>query len=242
MSTVEKYYNEFYAEIAELDAKGNDFSKIQTILPELSGNETFLDIGSGYGTVTEELIKRGFKVYAVEINKKAIDILRERGFIVYERDITKPLSINEKFDVVLLLDVLEHVFDPLFLLNEAKSVTKPEGYIIITVPLYFDILDRLKILFTGSVISMDNLVYGEKIYKKFRSYNYDHIRFFRPKEVLEMGELLGLKVEKIEYVPTSYFGKSKLLKLLTKLIANKYTVKLNPNLLAHSMRVRWRVK
>ncbi len=242
MSTVEKYYNEFYAEIAELDAKGNDFSKIQTILPELSGNETFLDIGSGYGTVTEELIKRGFKVYAVETNKKAIDILRERGFIVYERDITKPLSINEKFDVVLLLDVLEHVFDPLFLLNEAKSVTKPEGYIIITVPLYFDILDRLKILFTGSVISMDNLVYGEKIYKKFRSYNYDHIRFFRPKEVLEMGELLGLKVEKIEYVPTSYFGKSKLLKLLTKLIANKYTVKLNPNLLAHSMRVRWRVK
>lgn len=241
MNIVEKYYNEFYAELAELDAKGNDFSKIKTILPELSGNETFLDIGSGYGTVTEELIRRGFKVYAAEINKKAIEVLCEKGFIVYERDITKPLSINEKFDVVLLLDVLEHVFDPLFLLSEAKSVTKPGGYIIITVPLYFDILDRLKILFTGSVVSMDNLVYGEKIYKKFRSYNYDHIRFFRPKEVLEMGELLGLKVEKIEYIPTYYFGKSKLLKFLVRLIANKYTVKLNPNLLAHSMKVRWRV-
>ena len=242
MNIVEKYYNEFYAELAEIDAKGNDFSKIKTILPELSGNETFLDIGSGYGTVTEELIKKGFKVYAVEINKKAIEILRQKGFIVYERDITKPLDIDQKFDIALLLDVLEHVFDPLRLLNETKYLIKKGGYIIVSVPLYFDIIDRIKILLTGSIISLDNLCYGKELYKKFRSYNYDHIRFFRPKEVLELGDILGLELEKIEYFPTTYFGNSKFLKLIIRLFSNKYTVKLRPELLAHNMKVRWRVK
>jgi hypothetical protein len=111
----------------------------------------------------------------------------------------------------------------------------------VTVPLYFDIVDRIKILFTGSVISMDNLCYGERNYKKFRSYNYDHIRFFRPQEMIEMGESLGLTIDKIEYGATGYSGNCKLLRYLVKLLANKYTVKLNPNLLAHSMKIRRRI-
>jgi hypothetical protein len=102
-------------------------------------------------------------------------------------------------------------------------------------------VDRFKILFTGSVISMDNLCYGEKNYKKFRSYNYDHIRFFRPKEIIEMGESLGLKIDKIEYGATSYAGNCKIFRYLVRLISNKYTINLNPNLLAHSMKIRWRV-
>ena len=109
-----------------------------------------------------------------------------------------------------------------------------------SVPLYFDFLDRLKILFTGSVISLDNLCYGISNYRNFRSYNYDHIRFFRPKEVLEMGEKLGLVAEKIKYSATAYGGSSAL-RFIVRLISNKYTVNLAPNLLAHSMKVRWRV-
>jgi hypothetical protein len=90
------------------------------------------------------------------------------------------------------------------------------------------------------VISMDNLCYCEKNYKKFRSYNYDHIRFFRPKDLIEMGEALGLKIDKIEYSATRYQGKNRLLKILVKLVANKYTVNILPNLLSHSMKIRWK--
>ena len=239
---VEDYYNNFYKELAKMDEKGNTFNKIKNFLPTLKGNEKFLDIGCGYGSVSEELIKKGFSVTGIEINDAAIEVLKQKGFNVYKKDITKPLNIEEKFDIVLLLDVLEHVFDPLFLLNEAKKVTKKGGYIIISVPLYFDILDRIKIFFTGNIISLDNLCYGKENYKKFRSYNYDHIRFFRPKDIIEMGELLGLNIDKIYYGATSYMGKNKILKILTKLIANKYSVQINPNLFAHNMKIRWKVK
>ena len=178
----------------------------------------------------------------MEINQEAIVSLKKKNFNVIECDITKKLNIKEKFEVVLLLDILEHLFDPYLLLKESKKITSENGYIIATIPLYFDIVDRFKILFTGSVISMDNLCYGREYYEKFRSYNYDHIRFFRPREVFEMGSNLGLKVDKVEYQVTGYGGRNLLLKILTKLIANKYTLNLNPSLLAHSMKIRWKIK
>jgi 2-polyprenyl-3-methyl-5-hydroxy-6-metoxy-1,4-benzoquinol methylase len=240
MSGYEEYYNNFYKKLSELDEKGNNFNKIKNILPTLNGNETIVDIGCGHGGVSHSLIKTGHKVTGIEINKDAIKSLKDKDFQVIQADISKPLEIDDKFDIVMILDVLEHLFDPLLLLNEAKKITKEKGYIIVTVPLYFDIVDRIKILFTGSVISTDNLCYGKENYDKFRSYNYDHIRFFRPKEILEMGENLGLKADNIEYTSTSYGG-NKLFRFFIKLIANKYTVNLNPNLLAHSMKIRWKL-
>ncbi|WP_416687582.1 class I SAM-dependent methyltransferase [Candidatus Pseudothioglobus sp. Uisw_041] len=239
---MQDYYNGFYKELSRLDELGNNFTKIESFLPKLNGHEKILDIGCGHGGVCHNLIKKGFHVSGVEINQEAIASLKKKNFNVIECDITKELNIKEKFEVVLLLDILEHLFDPYLLLKESKKITTEDGYIIATIPLYFDIVDRFKILFTGSVISMDNLCYGRENYEKFRSYNYDHIRFFRPKEVFEMGNNLGLKVDKVEYQVTGYGGKNLLLKILTKLIANKYTLNLNPSLLAHSMKIRWKIK
>ena len=239
---MEEYYNGFYKELSRLDELGNNFTKIESFLPELNGHEKILDIGCGHGGVCHKLIEKGFHVSGVEINQEAIASLKKKNFNVIECDITKKLNVKEKFEVVLLLDILEHLFDPYLLLEESKKITSKNGYIIATIPLYFDLVDRFKILFTGSVISMDNLCYGQEFYEKFRSYNYDHIRFFRPKEVFEMGNNLGLKLDKVEYQVTGYGGKNLLLKFLTKLVANKYTLRLNPSLLAHSMKVRWKVE
>lgn len=242
MSAVEKYYNEFYRELALIDAKYNSFDKIKDIFPDIPRGSKILDIGSGFGSVSEYLLKNGFEVTAIEINDEAIEVLKNKGFRVIKHDLNYPIEINEKFKVVLLLDVLEHVFNPLQLLENAKSLLEPGGYIIATVPLYFDIFDRIKILLTGSIISLDLLVYGEEIYKKFRSYNYDHIRFFRPKDVIEMGEILNLKLDKIIYIPSFYAGKNFIIKFISRLIANRFSVKISPNLFAHSVKVRWKTK
>jgi 2-polyprenyl-3-methyl-5-hydroxy-6-metoxy-1,4-benzoquinol methylase len=241
VNNTEEYYNGFYKELSKLDELSNTFEKIKSFLPELKGNENIVDIGCGHGGVCHELIKQGFDVSGMEINQDAIKSLKEKGFKILQSDITKPLDIADKFNIVCILDVLEHLFDPYLLLKEAKKITKKDGYIIVMIPLYFDIVDRFKILFTGSVISMDNLCYGKDHYSKFRSYNYDHIRFFRPSDIFEMGESLGLKVNKIEYNVTGYGGNNFIFKVLTKLIANKYTVNLNPNLFAHRMKIRWKV-
>ncbi len=242
MSRIKSYYNDFYRELSVIDEENNNFIKIEDFLPKLHGEECFLDIGCGHGGVCSELINKGYNVSGIEINDSAIKSLQSKGYKTYRRDITKPLNINSKFNIILILDVLEHLFDPVHLLQEAKKIVKNNGHIIVTIPLYFDIIDRLKILFTGNIISMDNLCYGKENYLKFRSYNYDHIRFFRPKDILEIGEMLDLYADKIEFNSTSYLGKSRFIKLFFKIISNKFTVKYSPNLLAHSMKIRWQVR
>jgi len=237
----EDYYNNFYKELARIDDRNNTFDKIKNLLPDLKGKERIIDIGCGHGSVSHELVKRGFDVYGLEINDEALENLKTKGFKIIKKDITLPLELNDKFDVVLLLDVLEHVFDPFALLAEAQKITSKGGYIIISVPLYFDLLDRLKILFTGNIISLDNLCYGKENYNKFRTYNYDHVRFFRPKEILEMGSRMNLNIDKTEYLPSFYLGSNILLKIIMKFISNKITAPIYPNLLAHSMKVRWKV-
>ena len=240
----ESYYNSFYNEISVLDAKSNGFSKIKNLLPLniYTKKIRFLDIGCGHGSVTEKLIELGHTGYGMELSTYALETLKAKGFNTIKHDIQTPFALNDEFEIVFILDVLEHVFDPLGLLQEAIKLTSKDGIIIVSVPLYFDLLDRLKILFTGSIISLDNLCYGEEIYRKFRSYNYDHIRFFRPKDIFEMGERLQLEVERVEYSPTVYGGRNIILKNLIRIISNKYTVNLFPGLLAHSLKIKWIVK
>jgi hypothetical protein len=69
MSGLYEYYNGFYKELSKIDEKGNSLKKIESFLPELEGNEEFLNIGCRHVAVSSDLIKQGYKVSAIEINK-----------------------------------------------------------------------------------------------------------------------------------------------------------------------------
>ena len=233
-----EYYNTFYRELARIDERHNTPAKIAGFLPPLAPGARIIDIGCGHGSVSRDLVTQGYEVYGMEINREAVESLREKGIKPVEHDITQPFRLDEKFDLVLILDVLEHLFNPLALVAEAAKILNDDGYLIITVPLYFDLLDRIRIFFTGSVISYDNRCYGRELYERFRSYNYDHIRFFKPIDLLEMCEISGLRVDKVKYSPMSGDLFNLPTKVLVKMIANRFTVNLNPGLLAHSMTLR----
>lgn len=230
MSDLTDYYNSFYKDLAVLDRQGNSFKKIEKIISPIVPDMKVLDVGCGYGSVSAELIRMGCKVYGMEVNKDAIEELKRQDFVVIEYDITKPFILKEKFKLILLLDILEHVFSPVSVLQECQKILDENGEMIISVPLYFDLRDRFRILFTGNIISYDNLCYGKENYKKFRSFNYDHIRFFRPKDLKEMCEIAGLSIIKINYSALGGIGRS-----IFGLFMNKYTVNILPNLFAHAM-------
>ncbi len=228
MSNQADYYNTFYRGLARIDERHNTPAKIADFLPPLPPGARIIDIGCGHGSVSQNLVTLGHEVYGMEINREAVESLRQKGIRAIEHDITQPFCLDEKFDLVLILDVLEHLFNPLALIGEAAGILKDDGCMIITVPLYFDLLDRLRILFSGSVISYDNLCYGRELYERFRSYNYDHVRFFKPADVIEMCAISGLRVEKVRYAPMSGNFFNLVTKVLVKIIANRFTVNLLP--------------
>ena len=95
-----------------------------------------LDIGCGTGetmTFVKSFLKKS-KVVGVDNSQLAVKYAQKRGHEVYKVDAQKLPFKNNSFDVILLLDVIEHIKDDQLFLTEAMRVLKSEGKIIITAP------------------------------------------------------------------------------------------------------------
>ena len=69
-----------------------DESAINRIMEEVSSGDTVLEIGAGAGFVTEQLVNKAEKVYAVEIDEDAIDVLKKidaQNLHIVHQDILK---------------------------------------------------------------------------------------------------------------------------------------------------------
>ncbi len=113
-----------------------------------------LDVGCGIGTITQELIKIGFDTIGIDFSAKAIEICHTKHLNAKHVDVDKeglPFD-NDHFDVVWMGDVLEHVFDPINLLEEANRVLKPGGRLLLSVPNDYTLAVRWRVFKTGRAI------------------------------------------------------------------------------------------
>jgi SAM-dependent methyltransferase len=97
-----------------------------------------LDIGAADGSVARILANRGCRVWGIEADEQtAIDaaLVCEGVTIgdVEQLDLDTALS-GARFDVVLLLDVLEHFREPLSILRRCVQLLAPGGQIIASIP------------------------------------------------------------------------------------------------------------
>jgi 2-polyprenyl-3-methyl-5-hydroxy-6-metoxy-1,4-benzoquinol methylase len=95
-------------------------------------NLRVLDFGSGSGAIGSELTKLGFKeIYSVEID----DLTRDHTKELYLRsEKTLEAFQDTKFDIVLLLDVLEHLENPQEFLKDLTKFLNPNAILLISVP------------------------------------------------------------------------------------------------------------
>lgn len=93
-----------------------------------------LDVGCGDGTVLEWAAELGWSVIGIEIDLAAVARVRSKGLKVVEGTYEKLSEIREQFDCVLCLHVIEHVHNPIDLLERLKNVLKPGGVLIISTP------------------------------------------------------------------------------------------------------------
>ena len=98
--------------------------------------QKLLDIGAGQGFVTFKA-KNTFKEISVtETSQSMLKILQKHGFIIYKKNLSLPLpEAEEKFDVISILNVLDRCDFPLTMLDNAVSLLKPDGLLIIATPL-----------------------------------------------------------------------------------------------------------
>ncbi len=142
-SDLSKYYqSEDY--ISHTDSKRSLFEKLYHIIKTYSLNKkvklisklnkstgTLLDIGAGTGDFLALAQKKGWNVKGVEPNDHAKKLARQKGIDLESK--TEKLK-TEKFDIITMWHVLEHISDLENQIKEVKRLLKFDGHLIVAVP------------------------------------------------------------------------------------------------------------
>jgi 2-polyprenyl-3-methyl-5-hydroxy-6-metoxy-1,4-benzoquinol methylase len=117
----------------------------------------------------KRLVESASKVVGVDIIKEYVQVLNDRGYDIRLCDATSDVFIGEKFDIVIIGDVLEHVSNPVNLLQFALRHLNKNGEIIIKTP---------NPHYKGHI----------KSFIKNRYYiNLEHMAWYSPAQMLEVG-------------------------------------------------------
>ena len=94
------------------------------------------DFGCGSGYLVGELQRMGYDASGSDTSREAIEFGRQRGIKNIEEVKPAEMPQNGNFDVVLALDVIEHIKDDREAIRGLERALKPGGMLIITVPAY----------------------------------------------------------------------------------------------------------
>jgi len=100
---------------------------------------------------------------------------------------------GRSFDVVICKDILEHLLEPLAVLQEVQRVLKNDGYVMVSVPNHFYLPLRLRILLGKGLIWKS---IGSDHRREYDEWNYMHIRFFTYKGFQRLLKTAGFRPEK----------------------------------------------
>jgi 2-polyprenyl-3-methyl-5-hydroxy-6-metoxy-1,4-benzoquinol methylase len=123
--------------------------KVASFLKSLENKENLnlLDIGCADGSFSKYLKDLGFKVCGIDISPEAINNAKKIGIDACVHDVSKKFPFeNCFFDIVVMMEVIEHVYDTDFLLDEIKRILKKEGLLIITTPNLGSFENRIRLL------------------------------------------------------------------------------------------------
>lgn len=101
----------------------------------LSTESNVLDVGCGTGAVLEEFSRR-YKAYGIDFSQQAIDFCRQRGLTNVRLGSLDAFPSDQRFNLITMFDVVEHVEDDLGLLKEAHSRLERGGHLLVAVPAY----------------------------------------------------------------------------------------------------------
>ncbi len=94
-----------------------------------------LDIGCGTGNFLKKIKDKTSNVSGLELNKLAVEQCRADGLTVYPDLIDQHAQTHQnKYDVVCLFQVLEHIHDIRSFMESSLAVLKKNGKLIIGVP------------------------------------------------------------------------------------------------------------
>ena len=146
-------------------------------------NKNCLDIGPGSGRWINFLKKQKSKnIYAVDISDKVIDINKTNCDKIFKLDFEKkkiPLQ-NNSIDLIICLEVLEHLRQPDHFLKEIMRLLKKDSIAVFSIPNILSFSSRVRVvlgLLPTAIVS-----------------DPTHIKFYRKKDIIKIFSVFNIKL------------------------------------------------
>lgn len=141
-SDLEKYYdsNEYQSHSDDSSGVFNfvyqqikqySFRKKLSLFHKKTPGKQLLDIGAGTGEFLKFCKEKGWDTFGIEPNKKARGLAKEKGIDLVDK--LNKVS-QQKFDVITMWHVLEHVPNLSEEIHQIKKLLKEDGMLIVAVP------------------------------------------------------------------------------------------------------------
>jgi len=134
----EKFAIDLVLNEAHYRAEPWQLERVETMMSEVEGYNKVLEVGAGDGYCTKVLAKRGHDVIATEISQIRLERMRKDGIRCEYADVCNLPFPNDSFDAVIAGEIIEHMDDMWKAWKEIERVCKPNGKIVISIPIHPD--------------------------------------------------------------------------------------------------------
>ena len=164
------------------------YYQVRSCLENARGT-SLLDLPCGDGTLTAMFAEHFRWVVGVDASGAHLAKARQKlPGVEFHESLIEELSLKEKFGTVVMLNILEHVVDPLVTLRKAASFLEKNGVLIVQVPNAHAVNRKIAVLM-GTLSSCEEL-------SPFDLHVAGHRRSYTIAALIDDAQRAGLRVEK----------------------------------------------
>ena len=153
-------------------------------------NIDILDIGCGGGLLSEPMCRLGANVTGIDASKKNIEIAKfhskkNKVNIKYMCSSPESLKIKKKFNVILNMEIIEHVDDINLFIKKSSDLIKKNGLMFVAT------LNKTLASYIFAIIG------AEYILKWLPIGTHDWEKFVKPEDLIKVAKIYNLKLKKL---------------------------------------------
>jgi 2-polyprenyl-3-methyl-5-hydroxy-6-metoxy-1,4-benzoquinol methylase len=177
------------AEIAYFRLKARMVYRKSLHHADIKKRGNLIDIGCGEGWIMDEFNRQGISVLGFDFSTYGIEKFNSHLLPFFVQGniynlLRERIRTKLKFDFLVFANVIEHVRDPVLLLEEVKNIMNPKSILVIVVPNDFSPLHEL-------------LLKEGKISKAFWLCYPDHLSYFNKESMSNLLSDLGFKIHSV---------------------------------------------
>ena len=154
-------------------------------------NINILDVGCGGGLLSEPMCRMGANIVGIDASKKNINVAKYHAKknklkINYICTYPENLKINKKFDVILNMEIVEHVKDLKLFMKETSKLLKKNGI------MYVATLNKTLKSYICAIVG------AEYILRWLPIGTHDWEKFVEPEKLIKIGKENKLNLDKLD--------------------------------------------